>query len=44
MGEVFTFVLIGLLYVIPFVVAWAVIYSAVLAALRRHDEDIAQSR
>jgi hypothetical protein len=32
-------VLIPLLYLIPVLVTWVVIYTAVLAALRRHDRD-----
>jgi hypothetical protein len=30
---------IPLLYVIPILVTWVVIYTAVLSALRRHDRD-----
>jgi hypothetical protein len=30
---------IPLLYVIPVLVTWVVIYTAVLSALRRHDRD-----
>jgi hypothetical protein len=32
-------VLLPLLYIIPVLVTWVVIYTAVLAALRRHDRD-----
>jgi hypothetical protein len=32
-------VYIPLLYVIPVLVTWVVIYTAVLSALRRHDRD-----
>ena len=32
-------VYIPLLYVIPILVTWVVIYTAVLSALRRHDRD-----
>jgi hypothetical protein len=32
-------VFIPLLYLIPVLVTWVVIYTAVLAALRRHDRD-----
>jgi hypothetical protein len=32
-------VLIPLLYILPLFVGWLVIYTAVLAALRRHDRD-----
>jgi hypothetical protein len=33
------FVLYPLLYLIPVLVTWVVIYTAVLFALRRHDRD-----
>jgi hypothetical protein len=33
-----------LLYTVPVLILWAVIYSAVLAALRRHNRDNALSR
>jgi hypothetical protein len=32
-------VLIPLLYLIPVLVTWVVIYTAVLSALRRHDRE-----
>jgi len=32
-------VLLPLLYLIPVLVTWVVIYTAVLSALRRHDRD-----
>jgi hypothetical protein len=28
-----------LLYLLPLIVGWVVVYTAVLAALRRHDRD-----
>ena len=31
--------LVVVLYVVPVFIAWAIIYTAVLAALRRHDRD-----
>jgi hypothetical protein len=33
------YILLPLLYLVPLIVGWAVIYTAVLAALRRHDRD-----
>jgi hypothetical protein len=33
------YLILPLLYLIPTLVIWAVIYTAVLAALRRHDRD-----
>ena len=30
---------VGILFVIPLILTWLVIYTAVLAALRRHDRD-----
>jgi hypothetical protein len=32
-------VLLPLLYILPLIVGWVVVYTAVLAALRRHDRD-----
>jgi hypothetical protein len=32
-------IVVLLLYVIPLIVLWFVIYTAVLAALRRHERD-----
>jgi hypothetical protein len=32
-------VLLPLLYLLPLIVGWVVVYTAVLAALRRHDRD-----
>jgi hypothetical protein len=33
------YVLFPLLYILPLIVGWVVVYTAVLAALRRHDRD-----
>ena len=33
------YILLPLLYLLPLIVGWVVIYTAVLAALRRHDRD-----
>jgi hypothetical protein len=33
------YVLLPLLYILPLIVGWVVVYTAVLAALRRHDRD-----
>lgn len=30
---------VGILFVIPLILGWLVIYTAVLTALRRHDRD-----
>jgi hypothetical protein len=32
-------VVLPLLYLLPLIVGWVVVYTAVLAALRRHDRD-----
>jgi hypothetical protein len=32
-------VLLPLFYILPLIVGWVVVYTAVLAALRRHDRD-----
>jgi hypothetical protein len=32
-------VFLPLLYLLPLIVGWVVVYTAVLAALRRHDRD-----
>jgi hypothetical protein len=37
-------VVFAILWLLPIAVAWLVIYSAVLAALRRHDRDKLVSR
>ena len=38
-GRDMEYVWIPLLYLIPILLTWVVIYTAVLAALRRHDRD-----
>jgi hypothetical protein len=32
-------VVLPLIYLLPLIVGWVVVYTAVLAALRRHDRD-----
>ena len=45
MQNIFGVLVIAAVWALPFLLAWAVIYSAVLAALRRHDrDDLVQKR
>jgi hypothetical protein len=38
-NDVFGPIVFAALYALPVIVAWYIIYSAVLAALRKHDRD-----